>query len=425
MHYLVENYRSSAHIIAAANALIRHNRDRMKQRHPIRINRQRDNLAPGGRWLQLDTLARGRVQQIRVCHEQAQAVAVIEELLRLRQLDIRLEWSQCAVLAKEWRLLSPVRSLLEQHNIPVSILLPAAKQPSPFRIRENAALLQTIKSCPEPLSRAADWLDYLAETYADDRGNPWVQQLKNILQEWQRETGNGEVPNYQTLDFLYETLAEQRRDRKLGQGMFVSTMHSVKGMEFSHVVILDGGWSGQDREEQRRLFYVAMTRARETLCLMQRKDLQHPFLNELTGNHILIREASIQASEAAAEDYRHYAILGLQDLDIGFAGSFKPEQPVHRQLAALVSGSLLSIRNHHGRAVLMTGDTIVARLSQKANPEWLPRLESIEQATVLAMINRYREDGSEDYQSRCKCGQWEVPLVEIMYRSGHKPSNRF
>jgi len=49
-HYLLENYRSSAHIIAAANALIGHNRDRMKQQQPIRINRQRRNLAAGGRW---------------------------------------------------------------------------------------------------------------------------------------------------------------------------------------------------------------------------------------------------------------------------------------------------------------------------------------------------------------------------------------
>ncbi|MGR9117397.1 MAG: RecQ family ATP-dependent DNA helicase, partial [Gammaproteobacteria bacterium] len=387
VHYLVENYRSSIHIIAAANALIQHNRDRMKIQHPIRINRQRNNLEPGGRWQQLDTQARGRVQHIRMIDEQAQAAAVVDELLRLRRLDIRMDWSHCAVLAKEWRLLSPVREMLEQQQIPISILLPADKQPPSFRIRENAALLDAIKTCPEPLTRASVWLDHLTETYADNENNPWVQQLKNILQEWQRETGDGEVPNFQTLEFLYETLAEQRRDRKLGQGVFISTMHSVKGMEFSHVWILDGGWSsGQEQEEQRRLFYVAMTRAKETLCLMQRQDLQHPFLIEVAGDHVLLQEASVKPSDAASGERRNYEILGMKDLDIGFAGRFMPAHPIHRQLAVLNPESRLGIEYQNGGVVLMADGMAVARLSKQALRTWLPRIELIGRATVLAMI---------------------------------------
>ncbi|MGB5833024.1 MAG: RecQ family ATP-dependent DNA helicase, partial [Thiohalocapsa sp.] len=40
LHYLVENYRSSGYIIAAANALIGHNQERMKRDQPIRIDRR-------------------------------------------------------------------------------------------------------------------------------------------------------------------------------------------------------------------------------------------------------------------------------------------------------------------------------------------------------------------------------------------------
>ena len=47
IHYLVENYRSVDHIIAAANDLIEHNSDRMKTNHAIRINASRQGL-PGG-----------------------------------------------------------------------------------------------------------------------------------------------------------------------------------------------------------------------------------------------------------------------------------------------------------------------------------------------------------------------------------------
>ena len=148
-HYLVENYRSSAHIIAAANAFIQHNKDRMKVGHPIRINQGRKSLPAGGRWQQLDTLARGRVQIIRCSSEQAQAQAVVDELLRLRQLDTQLDWSQCAVLATQWQLLNPVRALLEEHNIPVSLMLPSDKQPPPFRIRENAQIYRRPQAKPK------------------------------------------------------------------------------------------------------------------------------------------------------------------------------------------------------------------------------------------------------------------------------------
>jgi ATP-dependent DNA helicase RecQ len=64
--YLVENYRSSKHIISASNALIRANRDRMKGDHPISINHERQVNQPGGRWERLDPVSQGRVQIVSV-----------------------------------------------------------------------------------------------------------------------------------------------------------------------------------------------------------------------------------------------------------------------------------------------------------------------------------------------------------------------
>ena len=55
VHYLVENYRSTRHIIEAANQLIAANADRMKTDHPIRIDRHREMLAPGGEFGRRDT----------------------------------------------------------------------------------------------------------------------------------------------------------------------------------------------------------------------------------------------------------------------------------------------------------------------------------------------------------------------------------
>ena len=48
--YLTQNYRSSAHIIAAANAVIATIPDRLKKDHPITINDERKDNPPGGNW---------------------------------------------------------------------------------------------------------------------------------------------------------------------------------------------------------------------------------------------------------------------------------------------------------------------------------------------------------------------------------------
>ena len=414
--YLVENYRSSAHIIAAANALIQHNKDRMKVDHPIRINQGRKSLPAGGRWQQLDTLARGRVQIISCASEQTQAQAVVDELLRLRQLDTQLDWPQCAVLATQWQLLNPVRALLEEHNIPVSLMLPSDKQPPPFRIRENADLIDALKQSRKTVSTASFCLNYLAETYPGDKDNPWLEQLKDILLDWQKETNDGEVSNQQTLEFLYETLSEQRKERRLGRGVFLTTIHSVKGMEFSHLVILDGGWTKDSLEEQRRLLYVAMTRAKETLCLMQRKDACNPFLNEIADDFALRRNAAESLGANQLTVTRHYALLGLNDFHISFAGRFPETNPIHQYLTALSPGNLLSIANINGKIVLQHGDVTVARLSQKGHQEWADKLERIEMVRVIAMIKRYRDDSEESYRSRCMVEEWEIPLVELVYR---------
>ena len=415
LHYLLENYRSSAHIIAAANALIGHNRDRMKQQQAIRINRQRQKLDAGGRWHHLDTLAKGRVQQIQVHDESEQAVQVIHELQRLRQLDPGLDWSQCAILAREWRLLDPVRTELERQGVPLSLMLSSEANPSPFRIRENADLIQALKQARNGLNSAAYWLDYLTEKYPAAKENPWLTLLQNLLQDWQRETGNAEVGNQLTLEYLCEALAEQRRERRWGRGVLLSTIHAVKGMEFNHVLILDGGWNTRDMEEQRRLLYVAMTRAKETLCLMQRADCRNPFLHEIQGEHLLVRPGP-ELPKSTDNPKLRYQILTLEQVYLSYATGFDQDHPIHKQLAALQPGDTLTMSNQNGKLELQSHGFTIARLSQSGQSIWQERLNCIERIIVVALLKRRLEDESAEYQTRCKIDEWEVPLVEVVYR---------
>ncbi len=410
-HYLLENYRSSEHIINAANQLIQVNKDRMKQQQPIRINQGRKNLAAGGRWENLDLVVKGRVQILQTQSEIQQAQAIVQELLRLRQLDNSLAWSQCALLSSSWRLLNPLRACLEAQSIPLSLALPKENQPPLLRIRETLHLINALKDSERSLYKASDCRQILQQL----PDNLWSKRLEQILQNWQTETDDAALSKQHILEYMYESLAEQGRDCRLGQGVFLSTVHSVKGMEFKHVFILDGGWVTPATEEQRRVYYVAMTRAKETLCLLRRLDLSHPYLQALHGDSLVTQQSEGELIADVPLEIKQYCILGLQDLDLGYAGSFSQHHPIHRVLAELGAGSEVKIRHQNDKIVIQKADKTVAVLSKKAQQQWQQHLNQIQSAHIIAMITRYKTDSEAPYQTRCKVKQWEVPMIEVVY----------
>ena len=75
--------------------------------------------------------------------------------------------------------------------------------------------------------------------------------------------------------------------------LLLTTAHRAKGLEFDHVVILDGNWNGRNQneaEEHRRLYYVAMTRARQTLTLMSMGN-GNLFLRPLMGHESVLNQS--------------------------------------------------------------------------------------------------------------------------------------
>jgi DNA helicase-2/ATP-dependent DNA helicase PcrA len=77
-----------------------------------------------------------------------------------------------------------------------------------------------------------------------------------------------------------------------GGRITLSTVHRVKGLEWPHVVVWDASegvmphrlnTSGPDLEEERRVFHVAITRARRSAVVLSRAAAPSPFLDELTG----------------------------------------------------------------------------------------------------------------------------------------------
>ena len=314
-------------------------RERMKIGYPIHINRARVKDPPGGAWEKLDPVSRGRVQILPAGQDPiCQARGVMAELLRLAALAPDWDWSRCAVIACEWEYLVPVRAFCEAHRIPAQ--MGNEEIPGFWRLREIRTFVKWLRE-RAPRMVAAVALRNWIETRPS---NPWHNLLRQAVEEHELETGGGETP----VDRFIEWLAEWGWDiRRRQRGLLLLTAHRAKGLEFDHVVVLDGGWDrvgrGEDPDGPRRLYYVAMTRARQMLTLT-RFDGSRGLQDELVGHRSTIRrEASVLPPISVAIEYR-YVRTTPQDVDLGFAGRRRANDPIHKALAALVPGDPLEVR---------------------------------------------------------------------------------
>ena len=125
-----------------------------------------------------------------------------------------------------------------------------------------------------------DETNYFAELKRLDK-DPEVSEvrIRNLRELMATMDGVGNAPAERLENFLENiTLDSDRAEEKenTGDAVTLITMHSCKGLEFPHVFIvgLEDGLLPHSRskvegtlDEERRLFYVAITRAMETLTI--------------------------------------------------------------------------------------------------------------------------------------------------------------
>ena len=411
--YLTDNYRSTAHIVSAANALVEPARHRMKTGNPIRINQARAKQHQGGEWGKIDPVCEGSVQILPAGPDSiSQAQAAMQELQRLSGLTEDWNWSNCAVIAREWKYLDPLRGLCEQEGIPVQ--LGNEELPNVWRLRETQRCVDWLKQD----NRKVVTMSELSAWLHDQRQTPWVELLQEAATAYQQETGAADIP----VTLFIEWLAEwSRAARGRQNGLLLLTAHSAKGLEFEHVVVLDGGWdrrnSKEDRDAPRRLYYVAMTRARQTLTLSRFEHVHG------SGGHVtqvladcpsVLRRDTVRLPPAATELYHVYKRPGLDKIDLGFAGRSRPHHRVHRDIAALHHGDSLSARlNEKKRWELFdqAGNKVGRLTTAFEAPEGLRCLS----AKVLAITTRNREQSKPEYQERIESDAWEVVVPEMIF----------
>ena len=345
---------------------------------------------------------------LRAADPACQAAALVTRIEELRRLGGQ-DWSQFAVLARRHAILEPVRALCEHRGIPVEW---PDELPPLHRVREIDAFLNTLaQHAREPMSARAldEWLP--------ERPSPWRALLQRLIEDWQAEAGTTEVPAAEIAELCFETLAEQRRERRLGEGVLLTTLHGAKGLEFPHVLLADGAWDAHpDNEEERRLFYVGMTRAKETLTLMTIAESRHPYLAEIDGDWLIKAEPAVEPPPAEIAG-RRYTRLTPADLDLGYAGRMAADAAIHRHLAALGPGDDLRWEQvDQGLLLLDQAGHRIARLSKRAATRWLPDIDRIERIRVDALIRRDSRQNTPEHAQHCRSERWEVPLVEIRWR---------
>jgi ATP-dependent DNA helicase RecQ len=268
---LIENYRSSRPIIEAANNLIRNNNQRCKQNseEQVRINqdRQEETGLP--------------VNSLDFSNPFERACWIQEQIQRW--LDEGIHHNEIAILAREWNDLGRVRLLLEQQGINTYAL----KRDGIRLVRNRVArcLVDKLQESPNLILSSCESVSERFQLFFNrggrDASEPTVRNLLKIARDIDQERGYGNddtalsIGTNEIVTSIYEfdNSGETFLD---DSAVLVTSCHGAKGLEFRKVILLTDNFKYDKKriESERRLFYVAMTRAKEELILCSIQESQ-------------------------------------------------------------------------------------------------------------------------------------------------------
>ena len=148
-----------------------------------------------------------------------------------------------------------------------------------FNRGEVKELISAIRSASVLSDPKGDWLADLRDALKVAGESPFARALLNLG----RELSNEGITNLRAFLREVEDRADQNNPPTL-PGVTLATLHGAKGLEWEKVYLVgasDGTlpWRGEAIEEERRLFYVGITRARKTLALSY-AGVASPFLRD-------------------------------------------------------------------------------------------------------------------------------------------------
>ncbi len=369
---LVENYRSTEPIIAAGNRLIQNNNDRLKRRGDEQVRIDNDRIDQGG----LD------VQSLKFENDNYQAEYIKRQVEKWIKHD-GIKPGDIAILARNWQYLDKVRALLDRRSGILTYSL-KGEDVKLIRNRVTQLLIADLEKNPDLiLSKEESVKAHFENFFANNNrstSEPTVKTLIKIAEDIDKERGyssenlSTKIAVSEIITSIYEF--NESPDISVDpDAVLVTSCHGAKGLEFKYVILIADGFDyRRDKiESERRLFYVATTRAKEKLLLTHSQNSQ--FVQESGANPFPIGNIQIDPPQFIFyADLSPYGNLGRNggDINLGYKATTENQEIIKM----LQEGNQLKIRinrfkNNWG---IYTSDNIeIGELSSKATKELTER----------------------------------------------------
>jgi ATP-dependent DNA helicase RecQ len=278
--------------------------------------------------------------------------------------------------------------------------------PSLWRLREMQAFVRILLADRTRLLSIADLTDIL-NSLPQSR---WTDLIGEGIGTLARELEEKTAPVPDVVEWLGEWARDARAEQRT---LLLLTAHRAKGLEFDHVAILDGGWDrpsrGEDADAPRRLFYVAMTRARASLTLLTSG--RHPFVRG-EAPAILERRA-MPGTVRPSVGLRRYVVPDPKLVDLSYAGRLPDGHPSLTAVAQARVGDPVSLRREGDRWTIRDASGgVLGRMSRAFSP---PDDLRLVRGAVAAILSWRTEDGEASYRHLHRRNEWEVVLPELVF----------
>ena len=333
--FLEKNYRSTATIVAAADRFIRQNQHR-RDKHMVAARGPGPAIQPiwvadrVQQYAQLAQWAQDCDRETAVLYRNNDSALPLLDLLdrqgtgcRCRQMEgtfftHRVVRDVTDFIAFAAHPADGERFFRLYYKMGVGIPK-AAAQWAVLQSRGEGNLMAILSRCPQLTQRNQVLCQALAEQFAqllDDRGDEAIHRLRHHMGDGDFLSTRGSDPGKLAIlealgrctpnpSALVTRLGELRERIRQGDSdpnspFLLSTIHGSKGLEYQRVILMDVAdgvlpladpplgdhpdpAAVEAYEEERRLFYVAMTRAKEELFLFRfrRSDLGSTFARDL------------------------------------------------------------------------------------------------------------------------------------------------
>lgn len=211
-----------------------------------------------------------------------------------------------------------------------------------------------------------------------------IQELLNGIKDYSiREKEGDEAVNLiQFVENVSLLTNEDRTDNEQQASVNLMTVHSAKGLEFKHVFIAGmeeelfpsafSSGSNDELEEERRLFYVAITRAEESLTISYARRryrwgqlsncVQSRFLNDIDDKFIEYQDDSIIGASFSKQTFKDF---GSEKVKAKLQSSKKPNFNQFNKNKSTNEGSIVS--NKFKKINKNQGSTTVIPKGSQAN----------------------------------------------------------